>query len=129
MKEFIKKIANMIKAPFLIWLFFFGVILAAYIQFLNPYITCDHMGMALFQIVPGIPGWEEIKALLSGGRFGNIVILWIYYILGQLHVTHYSNIYIIQILGIVFYACSASILFGLFNLSTYLFLISDGRYT
>lgn len=115
MTNFKKKITEINKAPLLTWMFFFGVILAAYIQFLNPYITCDHVGMALFQIVPDIPGWEEIKGLLETARFGSIFVMWIYYLLGQMHVTHYSNIYVIQILGSVLYACSASILFGLFK--------------
>lgn len=103
------------REAFWLWILFFIILLVAYIQFLNPYITCDHMGLALFQTVRGIPNWEDIQGLLSGGRFGNILILWAYYFLGKVNVSHYSNIYVIQILGIALYAISCVILFRMFH--------------
>lgn len=93
---------------------FFLILLAAYIPFLNPYITCDHMGLALFQTKASF-GWTEIEAAFSGGRYGNIILSFCHFVLGKMHVSHYENIYVIQIMGIFLYAVSCVILYDLFS--------------
>lgn len=96
------------------WFFFSLVLLAAYIQFLNPYITCDHIGMALFKTQASF-GIQNILDAFSGGRFSTIPISICYAVLGKLHVSHYENIYVLQILGILLFAISCVILHKLFS--------------
>lgn len=93
---------------------FFLILLAAYIPFLNPYITCDHMGQALFKTEASF-GWKEIEAAFSGGRYGNILLSFCYFLLGKIHISHYENIYVIQILGIFLHAVSCVIMYDLFS--------------
>ncbi|MBQ9135783.1 MAG: glucosyltransferase domain-containing protein [Lachnospiraceae bacterium] len=92
---------------------FFLILLAAYIQFLNPYITCDHIGQALFRTEAAF-GWKEIENAFSGGRYGNIFLSFCYFILGKFNISHYENIYVIQIMGILLYAVCCVILYDLF---------------
>lgn len=114
LKERIKIKAKMASPSLRKGSFFFLVLLAAYIQFLNPYITCDHIGMALFKTKASV-GLEEILSFASGGRFGNILIQFFYFILGKLHVSHYENMWVIQLLGILLFAVSCVILHDLFS--------------
>ena len=113
-KNIIKKIENSL--PF--WkkyCMFAMVLLVAYIQFLNPYITCDHMGQALFQTKAAFPDINALLSYFSGGRYGNIFFGIFYFILGKFHISHYENIYAIQILGILFFAGCCVILHNLFS--------------
>lgn len=90
-------------------------LLLAYIQFMNPYITCDHIGQALFQTKAEFPGKEQIIACFSGGRYGNILFYICYYVLGIFNVSHYQNMYVLQILGILINGFSCMILYNLFE--------------
>ena len=94
-------------------MFFFAAIFAAYIQFLNPYITCDHIGMALFRPEASF-GMQEILDACSGGRFGVIPLRICYVILGKLHVSHYENMYVLQIMGILLFAVCCVMLHKMF---------------
>ena len=109
------RIENLVKklSPWKKGVLFFLILLVAYIQFLNPYITCDHIGQALFQTEATF-GWKEIQTYFTGGRFVNIFIGLCYFILGKFNVSHYENIYIIQVLGILLYAVCCVILYDLF---------------
>ena len=83
-------------------------IFCVFMQFMHFYITHDHVPGGN---VPMTMSMVDIMGALSSGRFVNILIVAIYWLLDKIRVGHYSNLYVIQFLGIILYGISAAILY------------------
>ena len=110
--ERIKSIKKEINCRIGIFLCFFTVIFLSFSIFMNDIMTSDY--------IPGYKSIGELEPLtirniISGARYVGALIHYIYRFLYTLNVSHYNNSWVLQIIGMFFYALSSTIIYSLFE--------------
>ena len=90
---------------------FFCAILTSYADFLYDIANSDHMPGYASANQPMVLNWRDI---IAGGRYVSVIIDYIYKLLRYFGVTHYANTYVIQILGMLFFAAAATLIYSIF---------------
>ncbi len=108
MREYFEKHKNLIRRGVV----YFGILLLTYIFFMHFFITSDYVPAASLGGQVEIP---DIKEALPGGRFLSYLLMWIYYFLSKIHISHYENTYVIQLIGMSLYAYAGVILHMMFS--------------
>lgn len=90
------------------WMIYSGILFLVYMMFMHFYITSDYIpGASRGGIVP-IPNFKDT---ILGGRYVNYILGWFYYLLSKLNISHYQNMFVIQIIGILLYAWAGTIMY------------------
>ncbi len=108
MKKWLENHGNELKR----WGTYFLILAGVYMLFFHFYITSDYIPNASHGGEVLLPKLEDAFA---GGRFLNYILMWIYFILNKFDISHYQNIYVIQIIGIALYAYAGVILYSIFE--------------
>lgn len=89
------------------WMVYTGILFLAYMMFMHFYITSDYIPIASLGGVVPVP---DIYVAVSGGRFLSYIMMWFFYLLSKLHISYYQNVFVIQILGILLYAWTGTMM-------------------
>lgn len=100
------------KRNILLCALFFACIFMAYNVFMKEIMTSDYMPGYINR---GKPGTLGLTGVLVYGRFITIITHYVYKCLWYLGVSHYSNIFVLQIFGMLFYAISATVIYSVFE--------------
>ncbi len=115
-----KNSKNSLKDNIVVFAIMLCGIYMAFSLFMNDTITSDFIPAYHGENVDIEWNWKSIigvdwKGLLRGGRFTGVLFNIAYYMLRICGVSHFSNIYVLQILGMIFYALSAMVVFKIFK--------------
>lgn len=94
------------------WMAYSGILFLVYMMFMHFYITSDYVPRASHG---GIVSMPDINVAVSGGRFVGYILGWIFYLLSKLHVSYYQNVFVIQIMGILLYAWTGTIMYTMLS--------------
>ena len=100
------------KRNILLCTLFFVCIFMAYNVFMKEIMTGDYMPGYINR---GKPGTIGLTGVLVYGRFITIITHYVYKCLWYLGVSHYSNAFVLQIIGMLFYAISAAVIYLVFE--------------
>ncbi|MDE5802955.1 MAG: glucosyltransferase domain-containing protein [Lachnospiraceae bacterium] len=89
------------------WMVYTGILFAVYMMFMHFYITSDYIP---FASLGGVVPMPDFNVAASGGRFLSYITSWIFYLLSKLNVSYYQNVFVIQIMGILLYAWTGTML-------------------
>lgn len=100
------------KAEMRDFVFAFLAIFVSFSVFMNDIITSDYIPGSASMGNIKIPSFRDV---ISGARYMNILIIYIYKLLFKLGVSHYRNTWVIQLLGMLLYAISAQVMLNMFS--------------
>lgn len=92
------------------FIIFFSFFLMTYILFFHNVFTSDHVTSSFYEIQVG-----NLKESIVGGRFVNYFISIIYYILSFFNITHTENMWVLQVILIVFISLASVNLYNIFS--------------